>query len=64
MNGRDVPLGLLYSLAQNEKAMDIYSSLSEQEKQKVIDQTHKIHSKSQMMNYVNNIGQNNFNQYR
>ena len=51
----DIPMGLGMALMQNKPAMDYYSSLSDAEKQKVIDHTHSIRSKGEMQSYVDSL---------
>ena len=55
VNGDGVPLGLGMALAQNNKAMAIFSGLNEVERQNIIDQTHQINSKEQMREFVDNL---------
>lgn len=47
-----MPMGLGMALAQNETAMKNFSALSDSEKQKIIDGTHFVESKSEMKQYV------------
>ena len=51
----DIPTGFGMALMQNEKAMKIFSELSETEKKKWIEGTHKIKSRQEMRYYVNEI---------
>lgn len=52
MNKIEMPMGLGMALAQNEAAMTKFAALSESEKQKIIDGTHLVESKSEMKQYV------------
>ena len=52
VNGDGIPMGFGMALAQNEKAMEYFSSLSSEEKQSVIARTHNINSKEEMQAYV------------
>ena len=52
MNKIQMPMGLGMALAQNEAAMTKFAALSESEKQKIIDGTHFVESKSEMKQYV------------
>lgn len=52
MNKIEMPMGLGMALAQNEAAMTKFTVLSESEKQKIIDGTHFVESKSEMKQYV------------
>ena len=51
-NGDGIPLGFGMALAQNKKAMDYFSTLSESERQEIITGTHGISSKNEMQAYV------------
>lgn len=59
METKDIPLGLKMALAENPEAMNYFVSLSEEQKQSIIEQTHKIHSKSEMQSFAGNFGKNN-----
>ncbi|MDD4125380.1 MAG: hypothetical protein PHW77_06640 [Eubacteriales bacterium] len=48
----DLPLGLGMALAQNVKAMERFSSLSDGEKEKIINKAHAVNSKSEMQSFV------------
>lgn len=50
-----LPLGLGFGLAMNEKAMDIFASMNEEEKKQVIEAARGMTSKEEMQNLVNNI---------
>lgn len=49
---KDLPLGFAMSLAQNGEAMDYFSTLTEEEKQAIVEHTHQIQSKQEMRAYV------------
>jgi len=51
----ELPVGFGMALAMNPQAMEHFSALSEQEQQKIIDQTHQIDSKQEMHNYVQSL---------
>ncbi len=51
-NGDGIPLGFGMALAQNAKAMEYFSSLSESERQSIIAKIHNINSKSEMQSFV------------
>ena len=57
MNFTELPLGFGMALAQNESAMKQFESLSESEKQAIIEQTHKVQSKSEMHQLVQSLTQ-------
>ncbi|MDQ5984254.1 MAG: hypothetical protein RUMPE_01300 [Eubacteriales bacterium SKADARSKE-1] len=48
----NIPMGLGMALAQNIDSMDYFNSLSEDERQEVINHTHTVQSKQDMQNYV------------
>ena len=48
----DIPLGLGMALAQNVKAMERFSSLSDAEKQKIVAQAHSVNSRNEMHMFV------------
>ena len=50
-----LPLGLGFGLAMNEKAMDSFASMNEEEKKQVIEAARGMTSKEEMQNLVNNI---------
>ena len=52
MESYELPLGLGMALLQNPGAMEQFSKLNEQERQKIIHGTHAITSKEEMQQYV------------
>ncbi|MCM1544673.1 MAG: YdeI/OmpD-associated family protein [Ruminococcus sp.] len=56
MDQIDLPMGFGMALAQNEKAMAKFESLSEQEKRNVIERTHSVKSKKEMRELVDGLG--------
>ena len=56
----DMPIGFGLSLAANEKAMAVFSSLSDDEKRIVIQESRNQHSKSEMKQFVEQLGKNFF----
>lgn len=59
-SGADIPMGLGMALSQNHDAMNRFSSLSQQEQQQIIEQTHSIRSKEEMRSFVSSLGQSSF----
>ncbi len=55
MEMREMPMGLSMALARNMEAMEKFSSLTEQQKNEVINGTHEIKSKQEMQQYVKDI---------
>ncbi|MDF2473613.1 MAG: hypothetical protein K0R21_1395 [Anaerocolumna sp.] len=58
-NGSEIPIGLGMALAQNLEAMNYFSSLNNEQKQNVIEQTHTIGSKEEMQQFVSAIAERN-----
>ncbi|HBT64063.1 MAG TPA: hypothetical protein DEB10_05310 [Ruminococcaceae bacterium] len=58
--GHGIPMGFGMALAQNAKAMDYFSSLSEDQRKSIIDGVQNVRSKQEMREYVNNMMNNNF----
>ena len=56
-NREGMPLGFGMALAQNTKAMEYFSTLSETERQALINQTHRICSKEEMQAFINQLGE-------
>jgi len=55
MDPYKMPIGLGMALAQNPKAMEKFSALSEDKKQEIINGTHSISSREEMHRYVDKI---------
>ncbi len=55
MEYNELPLGFAMALAQNPKAMQKFSNLSEAQKRQIIEGTHNMHSKDEMQQYVNSL---------
>jgi hypothetical protein len=57
MNGQnsELPLGFGMALAENRKALQSFSGLTNAQKQAVIDKTHTIGSKQEMRSYVDSL---------
>ena len=53
----ELPLGFGMALAQNEAAMHRFESLTEAEKQAVLQQAHSVQSKAEMRRLVSGLGQ-------
>lgn len=56
---QELPLGFSLALAQNQAAMEYFSSLSDTQKQQIINQTRNISSKSQMQEFIANLAKHN-----
>lgn len=53
LSSNEIPIGLGMALAENVEAMEYFSSLSKEEKNRIIEHTHQIRSKREMHEYVN-----------
>lgn len=53
LSSNEIPIGLGMALAENVEAMEYFSSLSKEEKQRIVDHTHNIRSKREMQEFVN-----------
>jgi len=51
-----IPVGFTFALAQNQPAIDYFSSLSDTGKQQVIGHAHTIQSKKEMRAFVDSLG--------
>lgn len=56
MSQIELPLGFGMALAQNEAAMKAFESMSEVQKQAVLEQTHQVRSKREMRQLVATLG--------
>lgn len=54
-DGNDMPMGLGFGLATNEKAMNNFASMDEAEKKQVIEAARNVHSKKEMQSLVMDI---------
>ena len=55
VDGPGVPLGFGMALAQNPDAMDVFSGLTEAQRQKVLDKSRRIRSRAEMRSYVDSL---------
>ena len=55
MDIRRLPLGFGMALAQNEAAMSRFATMSEEEKQSVIERTHQVRSRRDMQRLVDSL---------
>lgn len=54
-NRRDVPMGLAFQMSMNEKAMENFAKMTEEEKKQVIESARNVTSKEQMRNIVSDL---------
>jgi hypothetical protein len=52
----EIPMGLGMALMQNKAAMDYYSGLPNDAKQRIIDRTQTIRSRDEMRMFVDTLG--------
>jgi len=57
MDIRRLPLGFGMALAQNEAAMSRFATMSESEKEAVIQRTHQVQSRREMQRLVDSLTQ-------
>lgn len=57
MEKMELPLGFGMALAQNEAAMKKFETLTEAQKQAVLQQAHSVGSKREMQQLVSHIGE-------
>lgn len=55
MKSYEMPIGLTMALALNPEAMEKFATLTEKEKQKIVNGTHNIKSKEEMQRYVEDL---------
>lgn len=55
LSSNEIPIGLGMALAENVEAMEYFSSLPKEEKNRIIEHTHQIKSKREMHEYVNSM---------
>jgi hypothetical protein len=53
---KELPMGFGMALMQNESAFAAFSALSDAEKKRVIEGTHRLRSKAEMKAYVDRLG--------
>lgn len=53
LSSKEIPIGLGMALAENTDAMAYFTSLSRDERSRVIERTHSFKSKREMQEYVN-----------
>lgn len=54
-NKNELPMGLGFGLAMNERAMENFAAMEPEEKKQVIEAARNVHSKREMQNLVNDI---------
>lgn len=55
--GGDMPIGFGLSLAANAKSMEAFAKMSDAEKEAVVEESRQMHTRNDMENYVNRLGE-------
>lgn len=54
-NRKDMPMGLAFQLSMNERAMENFSGMTEDEKRQVLEAARNVTSKEQMRGIVSDL---------
>lgn len=54
-NQKEMPLGLAFQLGMNEKALENFARMTDEEKRQVLEAARSVHSKDQMRGIVEDI---------
>ena len=52
-----MPIGFGLSLAANAKSMEAFSKMSDSQKTAVVEKSRQMHTRADMENYVNSLGE-------
>lgn len=55
--GGSLPIGFGLNLAANSSAMEVFTAMSDDEKQRVVDESRQQHSKAAMEAFVSRLGE-------
>ena len=55
--GGDMPIGFGLSLAMNSKSMEAFAKMSDEQKQKIVEKSRRMHTKEDMERFVNSLGE-------
>ncbi len=55
MDRNEMPVGFAMALAMNPEGMQKFGALSEEQKQQIIEGTHAVKSRDEMLKYVNDL---------
>lgn len=55
MKKYEMPVGFAMALAMNPDAMQKFATLSDEQKQRIIEGTHSLQSKDDMRRYINDL---------
>lgn len=56
INDRDMPMGFAFQMAMNEKALNNFAKMTEEEKRQVLEAARNVSSKQQMQSIVEDLG--------
>ena len=56
--GGNMPIGFGLSLAANAKSMEAFAAMSDAEKEQVVEKSRQMHTRKDMQNFVNSLGEN------
>jgi len=54
-NRKDIPMGLVFQMSLNERAMENFANMTEEEKKQVIEAARSVTSKEQMKSIVSDL---------
>ena len=57
---KEMPEGLAFSMAMNQRAMDNYARMTEEQKSKVVESARQVTTKQGMERLVDSIAENSF----
>lgn len=60
MEENEIPIGLGFSMAMNEKAMEKFANMSDEQKRNIITQSKQAQSKNEMSQLVDRIASDSF----
>ena len=55
--GGEMPIGFGLSLAANAKSMEVFANMSDAEKTATVEKSHQMHTRTDMENFVNSLGE-------
>ena len=54
-NKKDIPMGLVFQMSLNERAMENFAGMTEEEKRQVIEAARNVSSKEEMKSIVSDL---------
>ena len=61
--GGEMPIGFGLSLAANAKSMEVFANMSDAEKSQTVEKSRQMHTRADMENFVNSLGENRDNMF-